>query len=77
MKFQWNFDRSWRGLGEHFGRASLHLPNRTAALRGTPRGSREREPSQVPRGRDTVAMLGDFGFQKFAAMRIEPQQGAS
>ena len=21
-------------------------------------------------------MLGDFGFQKFAAMRIEPQQGA-
>jgi hypothetical protein len=25
---------------------------------------------------DTAAMLGDFGLQKFAAMRIEPQQGA-
>jgi hypothetical protein len=25
---------------------------------------------------DTAAMLGDFGFRKFAAMRIEPQQGA-
>jgi len=25
---------------------------------------------------DTAAMLGDFGFQKFAAMRIEPQRGA-
>src|SRR6516162_4989344 len=25
---------------------------------------------------DTAAMLGDFWFQKFATMRIEPQQGA-
>src|SRR6516164_1088116 len=25
---------------------------------------------------DSAAMLGDFGFQKFTTMRIEPQQGA-
>ena len=39
-------------------------------------GACELKQETVTRSLDnTAAMLGDFGFQKFAAMRIEPQQG--